>query len=374
MPLASWFLQFGWFLQQRCVVWFARLAMLTTRDSGRSVHSLPFRREACRTEDNLVDASSVQVSNSPVAGRPFTTSKGSLLAPARLGVGDCTWLAPAGNDSRPGVSLAAPHEWRQEFAEATSAAWLRHGQEEHASIASFARFSLDLLRFAAPPELILAAQSAGADEVRHARHAFQLASLFSDKHAAEVGAFPVEAAELASSLDSFTIRTGEEGCRGEGHAVARLVYALDNLLPGSPARAVLQELLADEARHAALAWATVRWAVGRGARPVLQNAPQQSEGSHHSYVTSEALPLTLVWAGEVPQETASELAAVVDSAWVAAWAANLALNGKVAALPTELPLLPAGPVGDAVRTAARLVRSSLELLESPRAASVAITV
>ena len=38
-------------------------------------------------------------------------------------------------------------------------AWLEAGQAEHASVASFSRFSLELLRFAAPPQLLLDAHA-----------------------------------------------------------------------------------------------------------------------------------------------------------------------------------------------------------------------
>lgn len=214
------------------------------------------------------------------------------------------------------------------------------------------------------------AQSAGADEVRHARHAFRLAAFFSRKHIADVGGFPVEHVELAPSLDSFVDRTAEEGCRGESQAVARLIYAIGTLLPGSPVRTALHELLADETRHAALAWATVRWAVRRGARPPLQGASQQSETIPHRYATNETLPLSLTWAGRVPHDIATELAGLVDSVWVPSWSTTFEQNERLVALPRELPALPAGLVGDAVVQAARLVRSSLQSLEHEHFSSV----
>ena len=44
---------------------------------------------------------------------------------------------------------------------ATSEEWVRRGTDEFISIASFNRFSLDLLRFGAPAELVAAAQKVG---------------------------------------------------------------------------------------------------------------------------------------------------------------------------------------------------------------------
>ena len=53
---------------------------------------------------------------------------------------------------------------RQRAAEA----WAREGALEHASVASFARFALELMALAAPAQLVEAALEAARDEVRHA--------------------------------------------------------------------------------------------------------------------------------------------------------------------------------------------------------------
>src|SRR5262245_889099 len=52
---------------------------------------------------------------------------------------------------------------------ALAAAWLRDAQMEHASIASFARFTLELLAVGAPAELVADSQRASLDEIEHAR-------------------------------------------------------------------------------------------------------------------------------------------------------------------------------------------------------------
>ena len=68
-----------------------------------------------------------------------------------------------------------------ELRERAAAWWLRAALLEHASIASFARFSLELLRYGAPPELVVGAHRAALDEVAHARLAFALASSWSGR-------------------------------------------------------------------------------------------------------------------------------------------------------------------------------------------------
>jgi hypothetical protein len=57
-------------------------------------------------------------------------------------------------------------------------AWLADASLEHASIASFARFTLLALSFGAPADLLAEAQHAALDEVAHAQLCFGLASRY----------------------------------------------------------------------------------------------------------------------------------------------------------------------------------------------------
>lgn len=57
---------------------------------------------------------------------------------------------------------------------ALASRWLDSALLEHASIASFARFSLHLLAVGAPPELLERTQRAALDEIEHARLAFAI--------------------------------------------------------------------------------------------------------------------------------------------------------------------------------------------------------
>ena len=98
-------------------------------------------------------------------GRPFVVDCEAVLAPT------C-----ARDDWR--ALLLAPSPVDPSVADQLANYWTRIGQLEHASVAAFAQFVLQLLAVAAPPDLVLAAQSALADEVEHARLAFGLASLY----------------------------------------------------------------------------------------------------------------------------------------------------------------------------------------------------
>jgi hypothetical protein len=146
--------------------------------------------------------------------------------------------------------------------ERLSAHWTRTGLMEHASIASFARFTLHLLAVGAPPELVVASQEAMADETEHARLAFSMASAYRG-HDVGPGALPIE-----GSLDGFDVGAMmstllREGCIGETlaaiEAFEAVVGATDPVV-----RSVLARIARDETRHAELAWRTLRWLIAAG--------------------------------------------------------------------------------------------------------------
>jgi len=139
-----------------------------------------------------------------------------------------------------------------------SRAWGRAGQMEHASIAAFARFSLQLLSLGAPPDLVERTNAAMIDETRHARVAFALASAYGD---AVVGpaALAIDGALAALNAADIVRLAIREGCIGEtvaafeaGEAAARA---------NDPEVKRLLEMIArDESSHAELAWRFVTWA------------------------------------------------------------------------------------------------------------------
>jgi len=54
--------------------------------------------------------------------------------------------------------------------------WRENGKTEHASVAAFARLTLDLMALGAPPTLVAAANQDSLDEIRHAELCFSLAT------------------------------------------------------------------------------------------------------------------------------------------------------------------------------------------------------
>jgi hypothetical protein len=146
---------------------------------------------------------------------------------------------------------------------ALASAWTADALLEHASIAAFSRFSIELLAVGAPADLVIAAHQAALDEVRHARICFALAQGYAG---APIGpsAFPFEGAvSISTDLASLAAATAREGCIGETLAAAIAAEQLARAVDPAVRRA-LSAIAEDEARHAELAWRTVAWALDRG--------------------------------------------------------------------------------------------------------------
>jgi photosystem II stability/assembly factor-like uncharacterized protein len=164
------------------------------------------------------------------------------------------------------IPLAAEPEALDSLDHALAWAWAHDALVEHASVAAFARVISDLLSIGAPVELIRATQQAIADELEHARLCFDLAS----RHAGTVlgpGSLPLLAKPTifgtvsdsrAGDPVAIALAMLEEGCINESVAAAEAaVAALQCREPRT--KSVLDRIAADETRHAALAWRTLRW-------------------------------------------------------------------------------------------------------------------
>jgi len=140
-------------------------------------------------------------------------------------------------------------------------AWARIGQMEHASVAAFARFALQLLQLGAPPALVELATQAMADETRHAKLAFGVAARYAGLPVGP-GALDTERSLEATSLSEIVRLVVREGCIGETCAALEAREAA--LHAHAPELALLLGGIADdEARHAELAWRFVSWALER---------------------------------------------------------------------------------------------------------------
>jgi hypothetical protein len=186
-------------------------------------------------------------------GRPFIVEGLARTAPPAARK---DWLAKSCVPDVRGLDRAT----RRALADA----WTEDALAEHASIASFARFVLELLAVGAPAELVRDAQQALADEIVHAELCFTLASTYVGEHVGP-GALSVEGAPLRTDLADIACATAREGCINETLA-ALCARAACEEARDPVVKAALSIIADDEARHAALAWRFVRWAVTRDAR------------------------------------------------------------------------------------------------------------
>lgn len=218
-----------------------------------------------------------------VEGRPFLVD----------GI-DRKALPVARADWNGSVDAAIPAD--AELAMVLADRWTEIGLMEHASIAAFARFSLQLLELGAPAALIEETNQALVDETRHARACFALASRFSG---APVGPGRLLTQDALSSctLAEVVRLVIDEGCIGE--TIAAVTASEMAASATDPAIAqMLTDIAADELRHAELAWRFVRWAMDQGdedtlaaARASLSNVENRifDDGDEHAHLPEHGL-------------------------------------------------------------------------------------
>lgn len=241
----------------------------------------------------------VPVGTSCVVGRPYIDATGEKVAPARSGRG---WA----RGRRPDVRRLTAAERA-----VLAAAWTEDALVEHASVAAFARTTLELMALGAPAELLAGAQAAAADEVRHARLSFALASAYAGREVEPAG-FPVGArVEVNADPAAVAAATFREGCVGET-VVALLSARAAEAASDPAARGLLALIARDEARHAELAWRTLGWLVRTHGAPVraalaAEVAALRERGVRLTQVTSGAPDAVLAAHGRIRPHAAEEV-------------------------------------------------------------------
>jgi hypothetical protein len=191
-------------------------------------------------------------------GRQLRRRGRVLLAPVRTGSAWATeseriWVEP-------------------QLRDALAARWRENGRTEHASVAAFARLTLDLIALGAQPALVASANRDALDEIRHTELCFSLARAI-DGRSESPGAFP-EAQRARTlprarplALAALAVDSLIDGALHEGVS-ARIVARLARRCEEPTIAAALREIAADEGRHAAHGWDVVRWCLAEGGSPV----------------------------------------------------------------------------------------------------------
>lgn len=205
-------------------------------------------------------------------GRPLIREGEAVVAGVRAG----------GDWSEAGATWTLPVAARR----AIAAYWLAAARLEHASVASFAQFTLDLMRFGAPPELLTLAQRAGLDEVDHAQRCFALVERATGERVGP-GPMPLDGQTGSSTLADFAEALVREGCVGETLAAldagARLREATV-----AEVRQTLEVIQRDEAQHASLAWKTLKWVLSLDADGAVRGRVAQVLAEERAAIVARA--------------------------------------------------------------------------------------
>lgn len=206
-------------------------------------------------DENLVccyptRARDTQPTSSCIVGRPCLEASTPIRAPLH---NNSSWCAPPATGGRLDAEAAE--------------CWRTLGQLEHASIAAFARLTLELMATGAPAALLAEVQQAGADEVEHARLCFSIAARLSGE-VRSPGPLPLsEPIVLTGDLVALASAAAREGCLGETLSAALAVESARRATDPE-IRSALERITADETRHAALSWRIVARTIEAGGAPV----------------------------------------------------------------------------------------------------------
>ncbi len=169
-------------------------------------------------------------------GRPFLVAGVPTLAPL---VDRCSgWCGeiPAACALQPETRAALVRHWSD------------NGLMEHASVAAFARFVLQLLAFGAPRALVEDAQRALGDEIAHTKLCFALASRYAGR-ALGPGPLPVNGALEENTFFDAVATAITEACIGETLAAIEATEAAEHAADPE-VRSALLTIAADESKHA----------------------------------------------------------------------------------------------------------------------------
>jgi hypothetical protein len=189
----------------------------------------------------------------PCCGRPFLIDGHARVAPLERTE---EWLS---RDLTPLTDIGALNA---HTAQAIREAWLADAQMEHASVAAFGRFMLQLIALGAPARMVRDAALAAEDEVTHAELCFSIAACIGG---VALGPMPLAIHDAfgARTLGEVITEVVHEGCVGE--TIAAVIASRQLEEAREPAiRQVLERISADEARHAELAFRFLRWAIDIG--------------------------------------------------------------------------------------------------------------
>ena len=219
-------------------------------------------------------------------GRPYRDNTGSIVSSS---ICDATeekpWSKPLLSFLSDGDSMAVVIEedrrrrlgnpsnrWNRER---LGREWTNRALGEHASIASFAAFTLALMSNQAPPDLIRDSLTAAQDELRHAKVSFEIASMLLSQTPldsiaiVEPTALPASELKFGSNMTELALGTAQEGCVDETLSAIEMAVEYDEFIGSGDGNSdlatevlimeTIKTIAMEEGNHSALAWRTVSW-------------------------------------------------------------------------------------------------------------------
>lgn len=226
--------------------------------------------------------------------------------------------------------------------------WAKIAMMEHASVASFSRFSLELMSIGAPMDLLVGAHSAALDEVRHTQVSLDIANEFGTSTVSP-GSFPISSKADFSfgDVEKIAVAAALEGCIEETLAASVVLYQAEQM-ENPKHKDVIRSVALDEANHAAFAWRVLKWIISSSPQvhdavaAVFRNRAAQYESTPVSNTTEVS---SLQRLGLLDKATTVK---IQRTAWNEIVAPSAGLLGL---LPRESHKLGTGPIADVIRAA-----------------------
>ena len=222
--------------------------------------------------------------------------------------------APGSGRTTEGVRMP-PAEPARESVDVRSARlgehFARAAADEAAAVYAFRRLAREIAAHDGPPALVMAAERAAHEEVRHT----MLMAMLARRHGAKV-TLPVAPALPVRPLDQVAWENAQEGCVRE--TLGAIVVAFQSLRARDGiVRRALRSIAQDESGHAALSWGVARWTQRRlGARGAVQ--AKQAMGETVAELDTQS-PFRGAIAAEAGLPTAREVRSMMRQAKVRIW-------------------------------------------------------
>eukprot|EP01084_Bolivina_argentea_P131520 232129_1 len=136
--------------------------------------------------------------------------------------------------------------------------WKQQALSEYASIATFSKFSLELMSIGAPLWFIELSNQASIDEIRHAKVSFDIANMYLNSEQCMISdVFPSHVVNIDADWNRISKDVVIGGCLGETLSAFKMIKnKYGNIIDE-----YLYSMAMDEIKHSALAWVTIKWMI-----------------------------------------------------------------------------------------------------------------